>query len=30
MSVLDMLSIIFGLKKPELIPIPVNNEKKEN
>ena len=29
MSFGDMLSILFGLKKPELIPIPVNNNNGE-
>jgi hypothetical protein len=30
MNVLDVLSILFGLKKPELIPIPVKNDEPRN
>lgn len=30
MNVLDVLSILFGLKKPELIPIPVNNQEQKD
>ena len=29
MSVKDVLSIIFGLKQPELIPIPVENNQQK-
>ena len=30
MSLKDVLSILFGLKQPELIPIPVNNDQKKS
>jgi hypothetical protein len=29
MSVKDVLSILFGLKEPELIPIPVENDQQK-
>lgn len=31
MNLVDVLSILFGLKKPELVPVPVkNDEQKKN
>lgn len=29
MSVKDLLSILFGLKQPELIPVPVENNQQK-
>ncbi len=29
MSVKDVLSILFGLNQPELVPVPVNNNQQD-